>query len=77
MRNAEKGRALLRSDRCAFCGANLRPDRVSIVEMAANAVCGIVLLTVLTLAGYIADKCVERIGHELFDQLVWHEPLDS
>jgi hypothetical protein len=47
------------------------------IEMAADAVCGILLLTVLTLAGYIADKCVERNGHQLLDQLVWHEPLNS
>ena len=45
--------------------------------MAANAVCGILLLTVLTLIGYIADRCLERNEHKLFDQPVWHEPLDS
>jgi hypothetical protein len=45
--------------------------------MAANAVCGILLLTSLALAGYIADKWSERIGHELFDPPVRYEPLDS
>jgi hypothetical protein len=45
--------------------------------MIANTLCGILLLTVLTLAGYIADKWLERYGNELFEQPVWHEPLDS
>jgi hypothetical protein len=46
-------------------------------EMIANTLCGILLLTVLSLAGYIADKWLERSGNELFEQPVWHEPLDS
>jgi hypothetical protein len=45
--------------------------------MIANTLCGILLLTALTLAGYIADKWLERNGNELFEQPVWHEPLDS
>jgi hypothetical protein len=45
--------------------------------MIANTLCGILLLTVLTLAGYIADKWLEHNGKELFEQPVWHEPLDS
>ena len=66
-----------RSDRCEFCGASLRSARLSIGEMIANTLCGILLLTVLTLAGYIADNWLERNGNELFEQPVWHEPLDS
>jgi hypothetical protein len=45
--------------------------------MIAHTLCGILLLTVLTLAGYIAYKWLERNGNELFEQPVWHEPLDS
>ena len=67
----------LRSDRCEFCGAGLRSARLSIGEMIANTLCGILLLTVLSLAGYIADRWLERSGRELFEQPVWHEPLDS
>ena len=66
-----------RSDRCEFCGASLRSARLSIGEMIANILCYTLLLTVLTLAGYIADKLLEREGHEFFEQPVWHEPLDS
>jgi len=77
MRNSERSGSVLRSDRCESCGASLRSSRLSVGEMAANAVCGILLLTVLTLIGYIADRCLERSGHKLFDQPVWHEPLDS
>ena len=77
MRNLETSGSPLRSDRCEFCGASFRSVRLSVGEMAANAVCGILLLTVLTLAGYIADKWLERNGHDLFDPPVWHEPLDS
>lgn len=66
-----------RSDRCAFCGASMRSARLSIGEMIANTLCGILLLAVLTLVGYIADKWLERNGNELFEQPAWHEPLDS
>jgi hypothetical protein len=45
--------------------------------MAANAVCGILLLAVLTFAGYFADKWLERNGHDVFDSPIWHEPSDS
>ena len=44
--------------------------------MIANTICGILLLTMLMLAGYIADKLLERNQNELFEQPVWHEPLD-
>ena len=67
----------LRSDRCEFCGASLRSARLSIGEMIANTLCGILLLTVLTVAGYVADNWLERNGNELFEQPVWHEPFDS
>jgi hypothetical protein len=77
MSNFKRSGPPLRSDRCELCGASLRPARLSLAEMTANAVCGILLLTVLTLAGYVADKWLERNGHELFDRPVWHEPLDS
>lgn len=77
MWNFKRSGPPLRSDRCALCGASLRPVRISFAEMTADVVCGILLLTVVTLAGYIADKWLERSGHELFDRPVGHEPLDS
>jgi hypothetical protein len=67
----------LRSDRFDCCGARSRSVRLSIGEMIANILCGILLLIVLALAGYIADKWLERNGNELFEHPVWHEPLDS
>jgi hypothetical protein len=76
MWNLERSGAPLQSDRCEYCGASLRPVRLSIVEIVANAVCRILMLTVLSLAGYLADELLERNGHELFDHPVWHEPLD-
>jgi hypothetical protein len=45
--------------------------------MAANAACGILLLTVLTLAGYFVDRWLERNGRDFIDSLIWHEPLES
>ena len=77
MRNLKRSGAPLKCDRCEFCGASLRSVRLSIGEMIANTLCGILLLTVLTVAGYVADNWLERNGNELFEQPVWHEPLDS
>ena len=76
-RNLETNESPRRTDCCESCRASLRPVRLSIGDMAVNAACCILLLTVLTLAGYIADKLLERNGLDLFDQPVWHEPLDS
>jgi hypothetical protein len=75
--NIETSGPPLRSDRCEFCGASSRSVRLSIGEMIVNTLCGILLLTMLMLAGYFADKWLERNGNELFEQPVWHEPLDS
>jgi len=76
-RNSDRSGPHLRTDRCELCGTSPRPVRLSIGEMAANAACGILLLTVLTLFGYFADKWLERNGHDVFDPPIWHEPLDS
>ena len=77
MRNADRSGPHLRTDRCEFCGASPRQVRFSIGEMAANAACGILLLTVLTLAGYFVDRWLERNGRDFIDSLIWHEPLES
>jgi hypothetical protein len=45
--------------------------------MAANAVCGGLLLAVLLLAGYDTYQLIERQERRFIDHPVWHEPLDS
>jgi hypothetical protein len=76
-RNLTTSESARRTDCCESCGASLRSSRLSVGEMAANAVCGILLLTACTRAFYIAEKWLDHNGHELFDPPVWHEPLDS
>jgi hypothetical protein len=67
----------LRSDRCECCSARLRTVRLSKGQMIANTLCGTLPLMVLTLAGYTADKWLERNGNGFFEEPIWHEPLDS
>jgi hypothetical protein len=45
------------------------------MEMAANVICGSLLLAVLTLAGYVSYRWMER--HVTFNHPIWHEPLDD
>jgi hypothetical protein len=67
----------IRSDRCEYCGACLRSNRIAIWERVSEVVCGSLLLAVLTLSGYVAYQLIERQEQRFLDSPVWHEPLDS
>ena len=72
-----KAQAPVWDDRCEHCGARLSSVRVPIRETVAEVICGSLLLTVLTLAGYFAYQWMEREGHRIFVYPVWHEPRDD
>ena len=73
----KKHRTFLRGDRCEFCDANLGSRRLSIGGAVSNAVCGILLLAALALAGRISYQRMNHAVDEYFSQPAWHEPLDS
>jgi len=73
----KKHRPFLRGNRCEFCGAGLRSRRLSIADAVSNAVCGILLLAALTLAGRISYQWINHAVDKFFTQPTWHEPLDS
>jgi hypothetical protein len=66
---------LIRSDRCEHCGAWLSWHRISIRETAVDVVCGSLLLAVLVLAGFVAYRWIDRGA--LFENPIWHEPLED
>jgi hypothetical protein len=45
------------------------------MEIAANVVCGSLLLAALTFAGFVSYRWMER--HVTFDHPIWREPLDD
>jgi hypothetical protein len=65
------------SDRGDCYGTRLASNRFSIWEMAANVLCGVLLLAVLLLAGYDTCQLFERQERRFIDYPVWHEPLNS
>jgi hypothetical protein len=73
----KKHRPFRRSDRCEFCHANLGSRRLSIGGAVSNAVCGILLLAALALAGRISYQWMNHAMDNIFIQPTWHEPLDS
>jgi hypothetical protein len=73
----KKHRPFLRGDHREFCDANLRSRRLSICGAVSNAVCGILLLAALTIAGRISYQWMNHTVNEYFNQPAWHEPLDS
>lgn len=68
---------LFQNDRCGHRAAGLTSNRTSSREIAVAVVCGGLLLAVLMLAGYVAIEWMERHGFKVFEDPVWHEPLDS
>lgn len=67
----------LRSHRFEGRGTRLHSAWLSSGKIAASAVCGILVLTALTLAEYVAYQWFEHDGPRPFDQPVWREPLDN
>jgi hypothetical protein len=73
----KKHRTFLRGDHREFFDARLRSRRLSICGAVSNAVCGILLLAALTLAGRISYQWINHAVDKFFTQPTWHEPLDS
>jgi len=62
---------------CPHCGAQIRSSRMSLREMAASALCGGLLLSIIVSAFLIGEPWLEDAGHRFVDRMVWHEPPDS
>jgi hypothetical protein len=50
---------------------------MSLREMAASAVCGGLLLSILIPAGWMMAQWAERQERQLLERMVWREPLDE
>ena len=61
---------------CPRCGAQFTPSRLSLREMALATVCGVLLLSILLPAGWLAKQWIDRQEDRLLDHMYWHEPLD-
>ena len=73
----KKHRPFLRGDHSEFFDARLRSRWPSVGDAVSNAVCGILLLAALALAGRISYQWMNHAVDEYFSQPAWHEPLDS
>ena len=73
--NPRRTQTPIRSDRCEECGASLNSAGIPVMEMAANVICGSLLLAALTIAGFVSYRWMER--HVTFDHPIWREPLDD
>jgi len=62
---------------CPHCGAQLTSSRLSLREMALAAVCGVLLLSILLPAGWMAKQWIDRQEDRFLDHMYWREPLDS
>ena len=62
---------------CPRCGAQFTPSRLSLREMALAAVCGVLLLSILLPAGWMAKQWIDRQEDRFLDHMYWREPLDS
>lgn len=65
------------SIKCQHCGAEIDVERTPLRVMAANVVCGGLLLAVLIPAVYFVDHQVCRQIRRYFDHLSWREPLND
>jgi hypothetical protein len=62
---------------CPCCGAPVTPLRRSLREMAAIAVCGVLLLSILILVFPFAEGYLEEGSHRFGDPLHWYRPLED
>jgi hypothetical protein len=62
---------------CPSCGASIQPTRMSLAELATNAICVLVLAAILIPACWLAEHWLEQQGQRTFDHLIWHEPLQD
>ena len=61
---------------CPRCGAQFTPSRLSLRETALAAVCGVLLLSILLPAGWMAKQWIDRQEDRFLDHMYWHEPID-
>ena len=73
----QENRGVGMNEVCPRCGAQFIPSRISLREMALAAVCGVLLLSILLPAGWMAEQWIENQGHRILDRMTWHEPLDN
>src|ERR1035438_7877023 len=62
---------------CPACGARATSPRPSIREVVLTTVSGCLLVAMLMFTCCITEQWIEREGHRILDNMVWHEPLDS
>ena len=62
---------------CPTCGARVTLPRPSIREVVVTTVGGCLLAVMLVFACWNAEQWIEREGHRILDNMVWHEPLDT
>ena len=73
----QENRGIGTNEVCPRCGAQFTPSRLSLRETALAAVCGVLLLSILLPAGWMAKQWIDRQEDLLLDHLYWREPLDS
>ena len=61
---------------CPRCGAQFISSGLSLLEMGLAAICGVLLLSILLPAGWMAKQWIERQEDRFMDHMYWHEPLD-
>jgi hypothetical protein len=66
-----------RNEVCPCCGTRIEASRLRMRDLAVNALCGSLLLSILVPACWIAEQWMERQYLRDLDRMVWHEPLDS
>lgn len=75
--NSKRPEKSLHGVRCERCNAMIDQEKTTLPEIMLNALCLLVLLTLLVPLGYIAERWIEHhLDHPLWNP-VWHEPLDS
>jgi hypothetical protein len=62
--------------RCPRCGAGTNASRVSIREMAVNAVCAAALLAILVPIFSISAQWLERTSQGVLGHMIWREPIE-
>lgn len=65
-----------RNEVCSRCGAQLTSTRLTLQEMALAAVCGVLMLSIILPAGWMAKQWIDRREDRFLDHMYWHEPLE-
>ena len=62
---------------CSSCGAKMSSQRTSMIELATNAVCVVLLATILIFVMWISERWLDQEGQKVFHQLIWQERFDD